>query len=619
MRNIFRLLFLTIAFSAAQRAIGANVVWFDGHNHVSYIAHQSHSPLVKIALDLFAEDMKAVTGHRAVENHKGKIEIIELNSLSNKEFKKIQKRKLPYQKVIAKPEAFYIGVHDGRLIVMGDDARGTAYGIMELSRMAGVSPWIWWGDVVPEQRKRLETDENFSMLQRPSVAARGVAITGGEWFLLNHNHTQKLFELLLRLRANTIYQPPTQKKTTAFAKECRKKAESFAFSIDSRPKNSFFLWEDDSQWITTTQPGMILHKAQNSAHQNMWIASVQNPKTAIYQLSLFLDMAWNKDAVTAKNLEYHLESWLKQQFGKEAGHKLLPVMRKFYELTAVQKPELTGRDLFSAHSFGNELERYLGEYTLLQRLTENIKKMVRPELHDAYFATIEYPIQTAAAIAVKQLEAQESRHIARKESFHHDSEALSSAARSIKAWRKIKELTQHYNGMAGGKWKRLLPASIGQLAGFSVPSIPDILSEDEIKQYGDEEDYEFQINSRDCIAKNAADYSSATENSKIIPMLGCSMRAVFLPIGESLNYQFRVEKYGKFILRISSVPLDSKTPLFTISIDDGEKKIYTEDDAIISLRMGTHTLTIESLSNELILDQWMLDNDPKRPFYRFPL
>ena len=56
-----------------------------------------------------------------------------------------------------------------------------------------------------------------------------------------------------------------------------------------------------------------------------------------------------------------------------------------------------------------------------------------------------------------------------------------------------------------------------------------------------------------------------------------------------------------------------------MSIDDGEKKIYTENDAVISLGMGTHTLTIESLSNELILDQWMLDNDPKRPFYRFPL
>ena len=126
MRNSYRLLFLSVALAAALTVQSAKIVWFDGHNPVGYIAQQNNSPLVKIALDLFAEDMKAVTGHRAVENHKGKIEIIELNSLSNKEFKKIQKRKLPYQKVIAKPEAFYIGVHDGRLIVMGDDARGTA-------------------------------------------------------------------------------------------------------------------------------------------------------------------------------------------------------------------------------------------------------------------------------------------------------------------------------------------------------------------------------------------------------------------------------------------------------------------------------------------------------------
>ena len=619
MKILHKISVLILCFLCTVTAKSAKIVWFDGHNPVGYIAQQNYSPIVKTALEMFAGDMKAVTGHRAVENHKGKIEIIELNTLTNKEFKKIQKRRLPYEKVIAKPEAFYIGVHDGRLIVVGDDARGTAYGILELSRMAGVSPWIWWGDVVPEQRKRLETDDHFSMLQRPSVATRGVAITGEEWFLLNHNHTQKLFELLLRLRANTIYQPPTQKKTTAFEKECRKKAESFAFSIDSRPKNSIFLWKDDSQWLSTTQPGMIFHKAKNSYEKNTWIASVRSPKTATYQLSLFLDMAWNKDAVTAKNFENHLESWLKQQFGKEAGHKLLPVVRKFYELTAVQKPELTGRDLFSVHSFGNELERYLGEYTLIQQLTENIKKLVRPELHDAYFATIEYPIQTAAAIAVKQLEAQESRHIARKESFHRDSEALASAARSIKAWRKIKELTRHYNQMAGGKWKRLIPTSLNSLPAFAEPILPDTLSEAEIKQYGDEEYYEIQINSKGCIARNAADYTTATQSAEIIPMLGCSMRAVALPKGESLNYQFRVEKYGKFILRISTVPLDSETPLFTVSIDDGEKKIYTESDALISFGMGTHTLTIESLSNELILDQWMLDNDPKRTFYRFPL
>lgn len=617
MKILHKISVLILSFFCTATAKSANIVWFDGHNPVGYIAHQSYSPVVKTAIGMFADDMKAVTGHRAEENHKGKIEIIELNSLTNKEFKKIQKRKLPYQEVIAKPEAFYIGVHDGRLIVMGDDARGTAYGIMELSRMAGVSPWIWWGDVVPERRKRLETDDHFSTLQRPSVTARGIAITGEDWFHHGQN-TQKLFELMLRLRANTVYLPAKHQKSSAFAKECRKKAESFGFSVESRAQNSLFSWEDDSQWLTTTQPGLIFHKAKKSYGKNTWIATVRNPKTAAYQLSLFLDMAWNQNNVK-NGVEQHLEAWLKQQFGKEAGHKLLPVMRKFYELTAVQKPELTGRELFSAHSFGNELERYLGEYSLIQRLTENIKKTVRPELRDAYFAAVEYPILAAAAIAVKQLEAQESRHIARKESFHRDSEALGSAARSIKAWRKLQQLTQHYNEMAGGKWKRLIPTSLNNLPAFAEPILPDVLSEAEIKKYGDDEDYEIQINSNGCIAKNAADFATATENAEIVPMLGCSMRAVALPKGETLTYQFRVPKYGKGILRISTVKTTAETPLFYVTIDNGEKKIYSPQDATVALWMGTHTLTIESLSDDLILDQWMIDNDPKRKFYRFPL
>ena len=597
MRNSFRFLFLSVALAAALTVQSAKIVWFDGHNPVGYIEQQNYSPVVKTALEMFVEDMKAVTGHRAEEHHKGKIEIIELNTLTNKEFKKIQKRKLPYQKVIAKPEAFYIGVHDGRLIVMGDDAHGTAYGIMELSRMASVSPWIWWGDIVPERKKRLETDDHFSTLQRPSVPSRGIAITDKDWFQSSQTN-QKLFELMLRLRANTIHLPATHQK--------------------SKPQDAIFMWKDDSPWLTTTQPGLIFHKAKKS-NENTWIATVRNPKTAAYQISLFLDMAWNKDGVTANGVEQHLEAWLKQQFGKEAGHKLMPVMRKFYELTAVQKPELTGNELFSAHSFGNELERYLGEYALLQQLTENIKKTIRPELRDAYFAAVEYPIQTAAAIAVKQLEAQESRHIARKESFHRDSEALGSAARSTKAWRKIKELTQHYNEMAGGKWKRLIPTSLNSLPAFAEPILPDALSEAEINQYGDEEDYVILINSSGCIAKNAADYATATENAEIVPMLGCSMRAVALPKGETLTYQFNVPKYGKGLLRISTVETTAETPLFYVTIDNGEKKIYSQQDASVALWMGTHTLTIESLSDDLILDQWMIDNDPKRPFYRFPL
>ena len=140
MKRLFSIILAIWACSTLLHA--GSLVWFDGHSHVGYVAQSHYSPVVEIALDMFSEDMLAVTGQRAKADARGRLEIIELSELTNKEFKKLQKRKLPYQKVIARKDAFYIGVHNGHLVVMGDEGRGTAYGILELSRMAGVSPWI---------------------------------------------------------------------------------------------------------------------------------------------------------------------------------------------------------------------------------------------------------------------------------------------------------------------------------------------------------------------------------------------------------------------------------------------------------------------------------------------
>ena len=87
--------------------------------------------------------------------------------------------------------------------------------------MAGVSPWVWWGDVVPERRERLSLPDTFSTLQAPSVAYRGIFINDEDWSLRNWawKHYEKtnqfgtmgpktykaIFQLLLRLRANAIW------------------------------------------------------------------------------------------------------------------------------------------------------------------------------------------------------------------------------------------------------------------------------------------------------------------------------------------------------------------------------------------------------------------------------
>ncbi len=49
-------------------------------------------------------------------------------------------------------EAFIIRVINDKLIVAGSDKRGTAYGILEISRLIGVSPWEWWADSPIEKK-----------------------------------------------------------------------------------------------------------------------------------------------------------------------------------------------------------------------------------------------------------------------------------------------------------------------------------------------------------------------------------------------------------------------------------------------------------------------------------
>ncbi len=71
----------------------------------------------------------------------------------------IRKKKLAVNDISGKWEAFSIqivrrpmkGVKKA-LVIAGSDKRGTIYGIYELSKKIGVSPWYWWADVTPEHR-----------------------------------------------------------------------------------------------------------------------------------------------------------------------------------------------------------------------------------------------------------------------------------------------------------------------------------------------------------------------------------------------------------------------------------------------------------------------------------
>lgn len=115
------------------------------------------------------------------------------------------------------------------LVVAGSDRRALAYGLYELSKRVGVSPWYWWADVPVVRRGSLFLSAGDEPVDQPAVKYRGVFLNDEGWGLvpwaskthepeagnLGPKTYSRLFELLLRLRANTLW-PAMHPGTTPF-------------------------------------------------------------------------------------------------------------------------------------------------------------------------------------------------------------------------------------------------------------------------------------------------------------------------------------------------------------------------------------------------------------------
>ena len=767
------LLFLCVATGWTT---GQALTWFDGTHAVSYNVCTKHDAVVETALALWQQDMTAVTGMAPRQGgRQAVVRIVQLDQATPKLLKTLRRKQLPTSLAF---DAFHISVNGGQLWVIGGNGRGTAYALLELSRQAGVSPWVWWGDIVPERRQQLTLSDTYSTSQQPSVTYRGVFINDEDWtfrpWSLSHggllNGYRHLFGLLLRLRANTLW-PAMHEGTQAFftikgAKELadsfgivvgtshcepmlrnnvgewdvkergrfnymtnreavdqywterlreskggeylytigmrgihdgamegvgrslQEKTEALQQVIDNQrqllkrhvsedvtrvpqvfvpykevldiyenglrvPDDVTLMWCDDNYgyltrlsddaqqrrgggagiyyhlsywgrphdylWLTTTQPGLIyeeLRQAYDHQARRLWVANVHDPKVAAYDLELFMDLAWNIDAVGPQTLYRHLEQWLCRQFGSDVGLSVAPAMREFYRLCAIRKPEFMGwtqveldkqrypRGLSPIQSTALTRQEATAFLQAWQQISDKVSaaaRQVRPEWRDAFFAAVEYPVLAAREMARKVLAAT-------------DEESLEALAR-------IQQLTARYNTMGGGKWQGLMDAAPRRLPVFGEGHFQLKAADDSLPRIG----------------RQAADYTSAGKGVQPIQMLGHSMQAVVIPKGERVNYRFVAPMSGQarlFIAMIPTQPNDRGDVRYAVAVDGGSPTIISLKEPFrsehwkenvlrgqalrqvdIQLAQGEHTLTIEALDDHIIADQWLIDYDAERPFY----
>ena len=786
-----------MAFSAALTTLtsrAADVVWYDGTRPVSYVVEGKSAPVVGIALDMFSSDMSLVTGQSAIAAKDATIRIVELDKAPASAQQKLRKMGIPVDSLLRAMDAFFVAPIEDHIWVVGNNGRGTAYGLLELSRMAGVSPWVWWGDVRPFSRSRLVMRDADRTLQAPSVQYRGIFINDEDWSLRNWSSKtfeptgrvgigpktyKEVFKLLLRLRANTLW-PAMHEGGTGFftvkgnkevadscgiligtshcepllrnnvaewdvkkrgpynyitnreevkrywaerLQEVRGSEELFTIGMrgihdgsmegvktkeeklnglqqvidDQRellrryynkkveavpqvfipykevleiyesglrvPDDVTLMWCDDNYgyltrlpdaeqqkrsggggiyyhlsywgrphdhlWLTTTQPGLIYHEMKAAYDHNcrkLWIANVHDPKVAAYDLELFLDMAWNIDGVNASMLSQHLERWLITQFGAEVGRAVSPVMREFYRLNGIRRPEFMGftqveldkkkypggKSVPSKTEFSRrEAFERMNDFARIEATVDVYGQMVRDHLRDAYFAHVLYPVHAAAAMTRKMLSGPEE---------------------SAKAYDEIQQLTEHYNALNGGKWRGLMSASPRSLPVFAK---------------GAHTEWAQHPTPGYCIARNACDYhsieapSGAVGGAIAIDMLGHSMQAVALAKGATLTYEFTSDVEGEAVLRTALIPTqpsDRGDLRYEVGIDDGPRTVISLKEPYrserwkqsvlrgqalrntpVTLTKGRHRLYVKALDDHIILDQWMIDFAKNRQFYVIPV
>ncbi|WP_140484732.1 glycosyl hydrolase 115 family protein [Flavobacterium sp. GSA192] len=194
------------------------------------------------------------------------------------------------------------------LVVAGSDRRGTAYGLFEISKLAGVSPWVWWADVKPTPRKSLYVVPGTLVQKEPSVKYRGIFINDEDWGLnpwaaknmdtdikdIGPKTYAKVFELLLRLKANLIW-PAMHDSTKAFW--CYKQnpvvADKYAIVMgsthcDMMLRSNTFEWQHNFENEYGRKPGEYRYDTNKAEVYKYWEDRVNEAKNyeAMYTVGM---------------------------------------------------------------------------------------------------------------------------------------------------------------------------------------------------------------------------------------------------------------------------------------------------------------------------------------------
>ena len=230
---IFLLTFLLTSFLAeAQQLVSFQKInpgftlSYRGFSAPIFVSNEEY-PGVRRIVGYFQDDMQKVTGIRP-ELISGSIpkskEVVLIGTIGKNSLidELVKSGKINISDIRGKWESSMIQMIENpfpgvkrALVIAGCDKRGTIFGVFELSRQIGVSPWYWWSDVPVKKHPNVFVNNGRFVFGEPKVKYRGIFLNDeepalGRWAVekyggFNHQMYEKVFELILRLKGNYLW------------------------------------------------------------------------------------------------------------------------------------------------------------------------------------------------------------------------------------------------------------------------------------------------------------------------------------------------------------------------------------------------------------------------------
>jgi hypothetical protein len=373
----------------------------------------------------------------------------------------------------------------------------------------------------------------------------------------------------------------------------------------------------DYLWLATNHPAQLytqMKLAYDKGTRNMWILNVGDIKPAEYLIELFLDMAWDINAIenNIEGLDKHLYTWLQREFGEPNAKELLTVMNEYYRLAYIRKPEFMGNTREEERDpkykivsdlpwSANYIKKRIAQYTTISDKVISMSATIPSNKRDPWFQLVEYPVRCAAEMNKKQLYGQLARH------------GLSDWALSDTAFSAIVTLTEKYNTQNNGKWNRMMDYKPRKLPVFNI--VPRTSTENPLPE-----------EPKPLYVFNGVEYKEFAGIKPIAHGLGYERGAISLPKGTSVIYNFETTGLDSIKIKVAlapNQPVEGTQIRYAVSVNNEPAQVVDfrtegrseewKQNVLINraIRETTHaiqgngakTLKITAIDEGVILDQ----------------